>query len=269
MARALFLSSMLTSAVLAAAVPMAYASSDASQGQAASTRPQDLQQRNIERRAVDATLASAQVAVDKPVLVTADNFPRAESDLYFGAGVKRGGFGKIVHDRAPPSIDKQTIVRMNRDTLYSGVVVDLSAGPATITLPDSGKRYMALQVVSEDEYTPQVIYSPGPHTFTQEQVGTRYAIFIVRTLMDPENPKDREEVHKLQDALKLSQPGGPGKFEVPHWDPVSQKKVRDALLALASTLPDTRESFGPKGQVDPVHHLIGAASALRSCASTF
>jgi hypothetical protein len=30
----------------------------------------------------------------------------------------------------------------------------------------------------------------------------------------------------------------PGKFEIPNWDAASQKKVRDALLVLASTMPD-------------------------------
>jgi hypothetical protein len=49
----------------------------------------------------------------------------------------------------------------------------------------------------------------------------------------------------------VSRQKSPGKFEVPNWDQASQKKVRDALLALASTLPDTRRAFGPRGQVDP------------------
>ena len=30
---------------------------------------------------------------------------------------------------------------------------------------------------------------------------------------------------------------------------------------LASTLPDTKGMFGPRGGVDPLRHLIGAASA--------
>ncbi len=32
---------------------------------------------------------------------------------------------------------------MNRDTLYSSVLVDISKG-ATFTMPDSGKRYMSV-----------------------------------------------------------------------------------------------------------------------------
>jgi Protein of unknown function (DUF1254) len=82
------------------------------------------------------------------VPVTAENFPRAESDLYFGVSVKQaGGIGKFYHYREAMPIDKQTVIRANRDTLYSAAVFDLDAGPVTITLPDSGKRFMAMQVI--------------------------------------------------------------------------------------------------------------------------
>ena len=37
------------------------------------------------------------------VPVTAENFTRAESDLYFGNIVKTGGFGKYDHRREPSS----------------------------------------------------------------------------------------------------------------------------------------------------------------------
>ena len=60
--------------------------------------------------------------------------------------------------RTPASIDNQAVVRMNRDTLYASGVFDLDAGPVTITLPDAGKRFMSMQVIDEDEYTPMVVY---------------------------------------------------------------------------------------------------------------
>jgi hypothetical protein len=47
---------------------------------------------------------------------------------------------------------------------------------------------------------------------------------------------------------------------VPNWDPTSQKKVREALLVLYSTLSDQHKMFGTKQEVDPVHFLIGAAA---------
>ena len=52
-----------------------------------------------------------------------------------------------------------------------------------------------------------------------------------------------------------------GKLELPEWDAVSQKKVRDALLVLATTMPDFKQCFGTKEQVNPVRHLVASAAA--------
>jgi hypothetical protein len=202
------------------------------------------------------TSAPAQNAVP----VTADNFSRAESDLYFGSAVRdAGGAGKLFHHREPMQIDKQGVIRSNRDTLYSVVVIDLDAGPVTITLPDAGKRFRSMQVINEDHYVVgNVEYRPGSYTYDKEKVGTRYVLLALRTLVNPDDPKDIEQVHALQDATRVSQ-AGPGKFEVPNWDQASQKKVRDALLVLGSTIPDFKGAFGSKGEVDPIRHLIGTA----------
>jgi hypothetical protein len=206
--------------------------------------------------AVGSTLA-AQTGGSKAVIVTPDNFNRAETDTVFAGIVKEGAFGKLLHHRQPMTIESP-IVRPNRDTLYSYGVFDLDAGPLTVTLPDAGKRFLSMQVLDEDQYTPEVFYGAGRHTFTREGIGTRYVSLGVRILVDPASPEDLRQVRALQDAIKVEQMN-PGRFEVPNFDPVSQKKVRDALLLLGETVPETRRMFGPKGQVDPVRHLIGTA----------
>ena len=174
--------------------------------------------------------------------------------------MKEGRFGKLGHNREVADVDNQTIVRLNRDTLYSSGVFDLDAGPVTITLPDAGDRFMSLQVITEDQYSPPAIYDTAPHTFTREEIGTRYVLLGVRTLVDPTDPADMDAAHSLQDAIKVEQPGGPGTFETPAWDPTSQRKVRDALIVLATTLTDTSQAFGTPDEVDPVQRLISAAA---------
>lgn len=119
---------------------------------------------------------------------------------------------------------------------------------------------MSLQVITEDHCT-WTEYGAGTHVLDKTKAGTRYALVGIRTLVDPNDPSDLKQVHALQDAITVSQPGGPGTFEIPNWDKVSQKKVRDALLVLASTVTDTRRAFGTKDEVDRVQHLIDAASA--------
>jgi hypothetical protein len=195
-------------------------------------------------------------AADAPV--TVDNFIRAESDLYIGNALKEGGLGKLSHRREPASIDRQTVIRLNRDTLYSSAVFDLDAGPVTITLPDAGKRFMSMQVINQDHYVPAVYYGKGSHSLDRKTVGTRYALVGIRTLVDPNSSDDVKQVHALQDAITVEQKEI-GKFEVPDWEEASRKKVREALLVLGSTMPDFRRAFGSRQNVDPVRHLIGTA----------
>ncbi len=195
-----------------------------------------------------------------PIPVTPDNFVRAESDLYFSNVTRDGGFGKFLHYRTPSPIDNQNVIRLNRDTLYSAAVFDLEAGPVTITLPDAGQRFMSLQVINEDQYTPMVKYGQGSYSLTRENIGTRYVVIAVRTLVDANDPNDLKQVNALQDKFEIDQKSS-GRFEIPAWDPVSQKKVREALLILGETLPDTKHMFGTAQQTEPVRRLIGAAMA--------
>ena len=186
-------------------------------------------------------MSTSTQSVSTPIPVTADNFPRAESDLYFANVVKRNGFGKYMHNREPTPIQQQDVIRMNRDTLYSAAVFDLDAGPVTITLPDAGKRFMSMQVIDEDEYTHTVVYGKGNYRLTREEVGTRYVITAIRTLVNPDDPADLDQVHQLQDAIAVSQKN-PGTFEIPRWDKESQDKVRGALLTLGATIPNLKHA---------------------------
>lgn len=211
---------------------------------------------------LSAVLMAVPAFAQDAVPVTVDNFTRAESDLYLGKFAKEsGGTSKLHHSREPAAIDNQTVIRLNRDTLYSSAVIDLDAGPVTITLPDSGGRFRSLMVVNEDHYiVGDVKYDAGTYTYDKEKAGTRYIAFAIRTLVDPNNPDDLKQVHALQDAISIDQPGGPGSFEVPNWDQASQKKVRDALLVLAGTISGFKSAFGNKESVDPIKHLIGTAA---------
>lgn len=216
----------------------------------------------VKKTAIAAFCSSTALAFAAPIPVTVDNFVRAETDLYLKAlGSKPNGFGNFNHTRLPSPLDEQSVIRLNRDTLYSAGVFDLDAGPVSITLPNAGKRFMSMQVINQDHYTPMVIYKSGNHTLSKANVGTRYVTVAIRTFVDPESAQDLKTAQGLQDKIKVSQPGGPGKLELPEWDQASQKATRDALLTLNAPLPDTNFMFGKKDEVKPVRHLIGAASA--------
>jgi hypothetical protein len=196
----------------------------------------------------------------EPLSVTVDNFNRAESHMYFSGTLKRaGGLGKFNHRRELGRLDQQGVIRANRDTLYSEALFDLDAAPVTVTLPDPRGRFQSMIAIDEEQYTPETVYGPGRFTYTKNKVGSRYLLLGIRTFVDPSDPADLDKVHALQDAIKVEQ-AATGTVEFPNWDPVSQKKVRDALLVLAGTLPDTNQMYGPRGKVDPIRHLIGTAT---------
>ncbi|WP_197727706.1 hypothetical protein [Rhizobium leguminosarum] len=53
-----------------------------------------------------ATTGLAQQSETNTVPVTVTNFPRAETDMYFGGMVKDGALGKFTHRREPTSADQ-------------------------------------------------------------------------------------------------------------------------------------------------------------------
>ncbi len=204
--------------------------------------------------------AISALSADVTIPVTPDTFPRAETDLHFSSAVKDAGLGKFAHQRVPAAIDKQRAARIDRDTLSSTAVFDLDAGPVTITLPDAGERFLSMQLIDEDGYTPEVAYGPGSHTLAKGGIGTRYVMAVIRIFVAADDPEDVDAVRALQDAVKVDQPTGPGAFRTPNWDASQQAEVRTGLAVLALTLPDAKGMFGRRGEVDPVRRLIGSAT---------
>lgn len=108
--------------------------------------------------------------------VNVDNFARAETDRMFGALQQQaGGVNLWSHYRAPTPVDQQTVIRMNRDTLYSAAIVDISAG-ARLTVPDAGRRYLSVMIVNQDHYVNQVFHDPGEYELALGQFGTPYVL---------------------------------------------------------------------------------------------
>lgn len=191
--------------------------------------------------------------------VNVDNFVRAETDRMF-ADIQRdaGGIDTFRHNREPASIDQQTVIRLNRDTLYSFAIVDISAG-AILTLPDSGERYLSAMIVNQDHLINAVYHDAGTYRLTVDQFETPYVLVGVRILVNPLDDSDLAEVARLQDALKL-EPGSATPFAYPDYDGASMDATRDALLALAKGLSGFDHTFGARDHVDPIRHLIGTAA---------
>lgn len=194
-----------------------------------------------------------------PIRVSVDNFVRAETDRMF-AGIQRdaGGVNAFEHNRTPAAIDEQTVIRLNRDTLYSFAVTDISAG-ATLTVPETDGRYLSVMIVNRDHFINRVFHDPGSYKLAVEEFDTDYVLVAARTLVDPRDADDVAKVAAIQDRLGLTARSA-RTFEMPEYDTTSFDRTRTALLGLAHDMDDFARSFGRRSEVDPIRHLIGAAA---------
>ncbi|MFB6135391.1 MAG: DUF1214 domain-containing protein [Halobacteriaceae archaeon] len=190
--------------------------------------------------------------------MTWENFTRANCHAKWQSTVDDGGFGQFDHLRRLAPIDEQITVGLNRDTLYSFGVFDLTE-PVTVTLPDAGDRYLSMNVQNEDQYVTTCVYEPDSYRITRERTGTRYAGVAIRTFVDPDDPDDVERVRQLQDEVVVEQSSA-GSFEIPSWDRQSLGRLEDALNTVVRTIDDYSDAYGYADQVDPVKFFLLSTS---------
>ena len=194
------------------------------------------------------------MADHEAVPVTVDNYVRAETARMFDGTIERaGGSNRFVHNRVPTPVDKQNVIRMNRDTLYSQGVFDISQG-GTLTLPDPAGRYMTVMVINEDHYINRVFSEAGRYDLTVDEFDTDYVAVFMRTFVDPNNPDDVAVVNALQDQMGMTVAAG-RPYTHPRYSEDDRVRIFTAAAQLAPT--DTRGMFGSREHVDPIRHLIG------------
>ena len=212
---------------------------------------------------VTVTLLFAQsvFAVDAPIKVNVDNFVRAETASQIDRGLKIFGLSinTWLHFRTPTPLDKQTVIRMNRDTLYSTALIDISEG-ATLTIPDHGDRYLSIMVVNEDHYINKVYHDAGTYKLTMEEFHTPYVFLSARILVNSSDPADIKVVNALQDQI-TTKAASARPYTHPNYDQLSYKATYKALIELSRGIADTKRMFGKKEEVGEVRHLLGTAFA--------
>ena len=213
-----------------------------------------------------AASANAQTGTDNPgamadlaeVPITIDNFIRAATEIEFAKYVSlSGGVNRFFHFRVPTPVDNQPTIRMNRDTLYSTAVVNISEG-ATLMLPDVGDRYMTAMIVNQDHYINRVFSGGGTIALNMQTFDTPYVIVYMRTIVDADDPEDVAAVNAIQDQMKI-EAASSKPFITPNYDEDGLKTMVSTLLPLAPFVPDSFQMFGSKNEVEPIRHLLGTA----------
>lgn len=208
-----------------------------------------------------ACAATVSVAAHAGELVTPETYIRAETDFAFADFQKNAGgrVNRFFYITRPTPLDQQSVVRMNRDTLYAGSVVDTEGG-ATVTIPEfPDDRYFSVLVIDNDHYAPVVFYEPGTHEIPGD---TKYVTLIQRIqLMDPSDPRDVDLVNRLQRQITIKASSA-DVFPEPKWD-------RDSMLELRTRYEKEFQKFdqyepdwmGRRGKVNEKTRHLAAAGA--------
>ena len=196
---------------------------------------------------------------EEPITVTVDNFVRAETATQFDSFMKLTGgeINTFMHFREAVPLDKQTVIRMNRDTLYSVAIVDISKG-ATLTIPETDGRYLSIMILNEDGYINKVYQGKGTYKLTMKEFDTPFIEIALRTLINPLDPADIAKVKAIQDGATIkSKSARP--YTHPEYDQASYEAIYKAVIGLSRFVPDARRMFGSKEEVTEVRHLLGTA----------
>jgi len=195
----------------------------------------------------------------EPVVVNVDNFVRAETAKQFDSALEyvNGEINTFVHIREPQPIDKQSVIRMNRDTIYSSAIVDISKG-ATLTIPQTNGRYVSAMVVNEDHYVNNVYHDPGTYKLTMKEFDTPYVNISIRTLVNAADPADIKKANAIQDGITIKAKSAKP-YTHPEYDKASYEATYKAVLELSKGVPDAKRTFGKKEDVGEVRHLLGTA----------
>lgn len=135
--------------------------------------------------------------------------------------VGRAPVNQFAYFRTYPAADARDVVRFNFDTLYSAAWLDLSRGPIILSVPDTGGRYYLVPTLDmwSDVFsslgsrttgtgTGNFAYVPPGWSGTLpdgiERIDAPTSMIWILGRVQTNGPSDYDNVHKVQDGLKLT-----------------------------------------------------------------
>jgi hypothetical protein len=169
------------------------------------------------------------------VIITMDNFIHADSTRAYlkELAQSKGKVNVIRPSRDFPNTDTQDIIRMNSDTLYTRLVLDVKGG-ATITTKDY-EGFQNIMVLDVNHSEIKTLMGAGTVEIDETMLSEgRHAFIIIRTGMLRDLPKKEmfEKAHKAQDNISItynsSEPYKPSvKYDFATLDKVKYKILSD------------------------------------------
>lgn len=204
-----------------------------------------------------ASVATAQN--DTSIKVTPETFNRAESDFMYQAIINNaeGESNTYYHFRNITQLDKQTVIRMNRDVLYSGSVWDNKEG-LTITYPETDGRYATIQVMDNDHYTLDIFNKPGTYELAPAETDFVYLILRIQVI-DPLDPQEIQYINDLQNQFTAVSKSNES-FPQHNWNLESLADVRAQYVSDALNYDSFDGMQGKRGEVnEETRHIATAA----------
>lgn len=196
---------------------------------------------------------------DSLVKVHPETFIRAETDNMYVQMIKNaGGTNQFFHFRTPTPLDQQTVIRMNRDVLYSGGVFDAEEG-LEITFPEMpDNRYASIYILDNDHYVQEIIYKPGVYNV---KGNTRFLYVIVRVqVFKAQDAEEIKMVNNLQDQFIVKSVTNE-EFPEFKWELASLDSLRAVYNKESANYSSWKGMQGKRGKVNEKTRHIAAAAA--------
>jgi hypothetical protein len=191
------------------------------------------------------------------VVITNDNFIHADSIRAYEKELDKSGKVNVIRpERNLITADTQDVIRMNRDTLYTRIILDVKGGASITTQPYDG--YQNINVLDINHSQIASLNGSGTLKIDESMLTEgQHAYVIVRTGLLRKLPEDEmyAKAHKAQDLIsietKSSEPFTPSvKYDYETLDKVKYKILSDFALNPQPNV--VKNGFGSMKERDPV-----------------
>ena len=177
--------------------------------------------------------------------------PRPRRDRPHVRGARRstaGGVNRLEHNRVPTPLDHQTVIRMNRDTLYSiGDRRHLRRAQRS-RFPRRGERYVSVMIVNQDHYINRIFHDAGKYDLNIDEFDTPYVAVRRSRARRPERPRRHRRGRCASRSVRRSSANSDRPFIPTDCDTTTLDATRNALLDLGRNVSGFDGAFGAKAE---------------------
>ena len=168
--------------------------------------------------------------------MSAKEYIQSETRAFFADFIGRSGLNKFFHFPGLSSAEDKWVVSPNNDTVYSVAIVNATEG-FTVSMPETGDRFISIQIIDENHMTPFYLYGGGERKFSADQFETDYVVVGIRTGTDASDADVKYILEELHPKYQIV--GAKEEDKMVRPDIETMKKVRVPLIKQYDTLPDT------------------------------